>query len=160
MLAGNGAHDGWAQIGYIYYAGGPWTYFTQWKQYNNVGSPNANWYGGSPSATHSYRVNYVGQPPYGNATMYMDGIAQAQTGFDPTAAWSCCNAEWNGETFNYNDEVPGNTSAHVHFGHVQEWSSGSGWHSVPGAFHNTSNIHGNSPWVTGQTGSAFDLWGN
>jgi hypothetical protein len=124
MLAGQASSDGWAQSGYGRHSGQTTAYeFAQTCGKYNTSTQTctsgfAEWDGPAVSGTHTYSQVYNFNT--GRINMEVDGTVELTTSFDPITTWTGpWIPEWEGETHDIGDDMPGTLATPVHFSNMQ-----------------------------------------
>lgn len=111
----------YAQIGYIKIKSNSATFFYQYNSENCSNCSVTGYPSGYNSSAHSYRVEKDTNAFIGYAGMYIDGVQQGSTNFDPDIKWTGTRrAQWNGETVDLGDDVVGTSTSKEHFTTLKE----------------------------------------
>lgn len=121
MIAGGGSGNGYAQVGILTQRGVPqMNYFVQWaRDYPTpAGTPFYSSFEGVASGSHNYQVLYDFNQ--GALQLWTDSTMYTQTTFDPAVSWTAPWVnEWEGETHDPGDDMPGTASSPEHFSYLQ-----------------------------------------
>jgi hypothetical protein len=91
--------------------------------------------------------------------MWFDNYRITKTPFDPGAKWGAQNwdREWNGETHDYGDDIPGTSASPTYFTNLLFQScQGCGW-TTPGVSATTNYLPARYG-LTQDTSPSFHIW--
>ena len=164
-----------AQTGYIH-AGSNWTYagsdgngnpvtyqgyhysvFTEWTPTVGVGDV-VQFFAAPPPSNTNYQTGYSFNDHRIN--MWQGTTQLTHTNYDPSGVWQTpWEPQFYGETHHCESDVPGTSSAHVTFSHIEKKSSDGTWSSITTSTFNRytdCTDRYNTQWDTKP--HSFDIW--